>query len=125
MTTFAESPLHRKGLLEAARAGRVPTSPNGAKRLSQRAQEEARGALGEYWKALQGTLDPEKVEKAATNALIGNAEEVAAQIPERFHPEDRLMLWFDFFNHDSDRVIRNMEKFMSRVEPLVAKGLQS
>ena len=68
---------------------------------------------------------PEKVEKAATNALIGNAEEIAAQILERFHPEDRLMLWFDFFNHDSDRVIRNMEKFMSRVEPLVAKGLQS
>ena len=88
---------------------------------SRRAHEEARKALGEYWKALQGTLDPEKVEKAATNALIGNAEEVAAQILERFHPEDRLMLWFDFFNHDSARVVRNMEMFMSRVAPLVAE----
>ena len=38
LAAFAESPLHRKGLLEAARAGRVPTSLNGAKRLSQRAQ---------------------------------------------------------------------------------------
>jgi alkanesulfonate monooxygenase SsuD/methylene tetrahydromethanopterin reductase-like flavin-dependent oxidoreductase (luciferase family) len=88
---------------------------------SKRAHAEAREALGEYWKALQGTLDPEKVEKAATNALIGNAEEIAAQMTERFHPDDRLMLWFDFFNHDSARVVRNMEKFMSRVAPLVAE----
>ncbi len=92
---------------------------------SERAQKEARGALGEYWKALQGTLDPDKVEKAATNALIGNAEEVAQQILERFHPEDRLMLWFDFFNHDSARVVRNMEKFMSHVAPLVTQGIKS
>jgi alkanesulfonate monooxygenase SsuD/methylene tetrahydromethanopterin reductase-like flavin-dependent oxidoreductase (luciferase family) len=92
---------------------------------STRAHAEAREALGEYWKALQGTLDPEKVEKAATNALIGNAEEIAAQMIERFHPDDRLMLWFDFFNHDSARVVRNMEKFMSRVAPLVAEHVTS
>lgn len=86
----------------------------------ERAQAEAREALGAYWKALEGTLDPRKVEKAATNALIGNAEDVAAQMLERFHPEDRLMLWFDFFNHDSARVIRNMEAFMREVAPRVA-----
>ena len=83
------------------------------------AHEEARLALGEYWKALEGTLDPSKVEKAADNALIGNASEVAAQVKERFHPEDRLMCWFDFFNHDSDRVIRNMEAWWSEVVPLL------
>jgi hypothetical protein len=44
-------------------------------------------------------------------------EDVAAQIAERFHPEDRLMLWFDFFNHDSARVERNMETFMGKVVP--------
>ncbi len=92
---------------------------------SRRAHEEARQALGEYWKALQGTLDPEKVEKAATNALIGNAEEIATQMLERFHPDDRLMLWFDFFNHDSARVVRNMEMFMSRVAPIVAERVSS
>ena len=31
------------------------------------------------------------------------------------------MLWFDFFNHDSDRVIANMEAFMTRVRPLVER----
>jgi hypothetical protein len=83
------------------------------------AHEEARIALGEYWKALEGTLDPSKVERAADNALIGNPEEVAQQVLERFHPEDRLMCWFDFFNHDSDRVIRNMEAWWSEVIPLL------
>jgi alkanesulfonate monooxygenase SsuD/methylene tetrahydromethanopterin reductase-like flavin-dependent oxidoreductase (luciferase family) len=90
---------------------------------SAAAQSEAREALSTYWKALQGTLDPKKVEKAAQNALIGNAEEVAAQMLERFHPDDRLMLWFDFFNHDNDRVIANMRAFQERVVPLVTEAL--
>ena len=86
---------------------------------SDAAHEEARLALGEYWKALEGTLDPSKVEKAADNALIGNAREVAEQVRERFHPDDRLMCWFDFFNHDSERVIRNMEAWWKEVVPLL------
>ena len=86
---------------------------------SDAAHEEARLALGEYWKALEGTLDPSKVEKAADNALIGNASEVAEQVKERFHPDDRLMCWFDFFNHDSERVIRNMEAWWKEVVPLL------
>ncbi|MCB9678790.1 MAG: LLM class flavin-dependent oxidoreductase [Alphaproteobacteria bacterium] len=86
---------------------------------SRAAQEEAREALGAYWTALEGTLDPSKVEKAATNALIGNPAEIAAQMKERFHRDDRLMLWFDFFNHDNDRVIANMADFVEQVAPLV------
>lgn len=89
------------------------------KQQSDAAHEEARLALGEYWKALEGTLDPSKVEKAADNALIGNASEVAEQVRERFHPDDRLMCWFDFFNHDSERVIRNMEAWWKEVVPLL------
>ena len=46
------------------------------------------------------------------------------QILERFHPEDRLMLWFDFFNHDSARVIANMEAFMQGVAPRVLEKLK-
>lgn len=88
-------------------------------RRREAAREEAREALGAYWTALEGTLDPKKVEGAADNALIGNAEDVAAQMLERFHPGDRLMLWFDFFNHDNARVIANMEDFMAKVAPLV------
>jgi alkanesulfonate monooxygenase SsuD/methylene tetrahydromethanopterin reductase-like flavin-dependent oxidoreductase (luciferase family) len=86
---------------------------------SAAAKEEANLALGEYWKALEGTLDPSKVERAANNALIGNPSEVAAQVMERFHPDDRLMCWFDFFNHDNERVIRNMEAWWNEVVPLL------
>ena len=53
---------------------------------SLRLHEEANLALGEYWKALEGTLDPSKVERAANNALIGNPSEVAAsygKVPSR------------------------------------------
>jgi alkanesulfonate monooxygenase SsuD/methylene tetrahydromethanopterin reductase-like flavin-dependent oxidoreductase (luciferase family) len=89
------------------------------------AQREARAALGAYWTALEGTLDPKKVEGAADNALIGNAEDIARQIVERFHPEDRLMLWFDFFNHDNARVIANMRAFMTSVAPQVRSALGS
>jgi alkanesulfonate monooxygenase SsuD/methylene tetrahydromethanopterin reductase-like flavin-dependent oxidoreductase (luciferase family) len=83
----------------------------------ERAHAEARAALGAYWTALEGTLDPKKVANAADNALIGNADDVAAQMRERFHPDDRLMLWFDFFNHDNARVIENMRAFVEKVAP--------
>ena len=89
------------------------------------AAEEARAALGAYWTALEGTLDPKKVANAADNALVGNAEDIANQILERFHPQDRLMLWFDFFNHDSKRVIANMEAFMTQVAPRVRAATES
>lgn len=88
------------------------------------AKEEAKAALGEYWKAIEGTLDPKKVEGAADNALIGSGRDIAEQIVERFDPEDRLMLWFDFFNHDSARVISNMEAFMKTVVPKVKELLE-
>ena len=89
------------------------------------AREESRRALGAYWTALEGTLDPAKVEKAADNAIVGNVDDVEGQILERFHPDDRLMLWFDFFNHDSPRVIRNMSAFMEKVAPRIRAKLGS
>ena len=83
------------------------------------ARAEAKKALEAYWTALEGTIDPAKVARATNNALIGNAEDVAQEMAKRFHPDDRVMLWFDFFNHDSARVMRNMERFMERVAPRV------
>ena len=83
------------------------------------AQDEARAALAAYWTALEGTLDPAKVERAAGNALIGDAPTVARQALERFHADDRLMLWFDFFNHDSARVISNMTAWAEQVAPRI------
>ena len=83
------------------------------------AKKEAEKSLSSYWGALEGTIDPMKVSKAADNSVIGNVEEVANQIAERFHPDDCIMAWFDFFNHDSPRVIRNMDAFMNKVVPRV------
>ena len=86
---------------------------------TEAAKREAKNSLSSYWGALEGTIDPNKVSKAADNSVIGNVEEVAQQIAERFHPDDCIMTWFDFFNHDSSRVVRNMEAFMNKVVPRV------
>ena len=87
------------------------------------ALEEARAALSTYWSALEGTIDPGKIENATDNAVIGGVERVSEQISERFHPEDRIMCWFDFFNHDSERVKRDMTAFMTKVVPNINGGI--
>lgn len=88
------------------------------------AHAHAKHALSAYWSALQGTLDPSKVEQATNNALVGSPESVAAQIVERFHVDDELMLWFDFFNHDNDHVCGMMRSFQDKVVPLVAAKME-
>ena len=95
------------------------------KEKSEAANIEAQQALQAYWNALEGTIDPDKVSKAANNALIGNPFEIAEQIIDRFHPEDTIMAWFDFFNHDSERVCRNMTAYMTKVVPLVEQMLEA
>ena len=105
--------------------GRPEGSFDGA-RLKFLDQMMSAGGLcdrGDNWRALDGTLDPAKVEQAADNALIGDAPTIAATMIERFHPDDRIMAWFDFFNHDSERVKRNMTAYMERVVPLVEAGV--
>ncbi len=87
------------------------------------ARVRATEALEAYWTALEGTLDPAKVERAADNALVGNPDDVAEQIVQRFHPEDRLMLWFDFFDHDNERVKRSMTAFVEEVVPRVRRSI--
>ncbi|MGZ5432277.1 MAG: hypothetical protein ACXWH7_05065, partial [Thermoanaerobaculia bacterium] len=57
----------------------------------------------------------EKNRRATDNALIGDAPSIVAQMRQRFHPEDRLMLWYDFNNHDSKQVMKNMSDFMNDV----------
>ena len=86
------------------------------------AMEEARSALSTYWNALEGTIDPDKIERATDNAVTGSVQSVSEQISQRFNPEDRLMCWFDFFNHDSERVMRDMAAFMTKVAPRVNGG---
>jgi len=82
-----------------------------------RAREKAVHAMENYWRALEGTLDPEKVKNAVDNALVGDPAAVAEEMKKRFHPDDRLMLWFDFNNHDNEDVKKGMRLFMEKVAP--------
>lgn len=82
-----------------------------------RAKAAAEKAIATYWKAVEGTLDPKKVAQAVDNAIVGEPGEVAEQMSERFNDEDRLMLWFDFNNHDNDHVKKSMRLFMEKSAP--------
>ena len=82
-----------------------------------KAREAATKATENYWRAIQGTLDPAKITNAVDNALVGSPEDIIAQMKERFNPEDRLMLWFDFNNHDNENVKTMMKDFMEHVAP--------
>lgn len=83
----------------------------------QTARERAEKALANYWKAIEGTLDPMKVQKAVDNALVGTPKMIIEQMKERFHPDDRLMLWFDFNNHNNEQVKNSMKIFMNEIAP--------
>jgi alkanesulfonate monooxygenase SsuD/methylene tetrahydromethanopterin reductase-like flavin-dependent oxidoreductase (luciferase family) len=87
--------------------------------VRSRAEDAAKKALTAYWQAVEGTLDPAKIEQATSNALIGTPDEIAEQMKKRYHPDDRLMLWFDFNNHDSESVKRSMRLFMEKALPRV------
>ena len=86
---------------------------------NEKAREKATAANKAYWEAIQGTLDPIKITRAVDNALVGHPETIAKQVKERFHDDDRLMLWFDFNNHDNKDVCQSMEAFMEKVRPMV------
>ncbi len=81
------------------------------------AKERAKKALEQYWTAMEGTLDPRRIEQATENALVGNPEEIIQQIRDTFHPNDALMLWFDFFNHNSEEVESSMKLFAEKIAP--------
>lgn len=87
-----------------------------------KAKIKAEKAWANYWKAMDGTLDPNKVTQAVTNALYGSPTELARQIKEKYHPEDRLMLWFDFNNHDNEDIKKSMQTFKEKIAPLLIKS---
>ncbi len=85
----------------------------------RRAREAGEKALGNYWRAVEGTLDPRRIEQAVDNALVGTADDIREQMKSRFNADDRLMLWFDFNNHDNESVRQSMRDFMEKVAPHV------
>lgn len=84
---------------------------------NQRAEKAAQAAIANYWKAMAGTIDQEKVDNAVENALAGSPNKIIAQLKNDFHPDERLMLWFDFNNHNNEEVMRGMRIFMDQVAP--------
>lgn len=84
---------------------------------SGKAKDKARKAWANYWKAMEGTLDPKKVEAAVENTMAGHPTEVVEKIREKYHNEDRLMLWFDFNNHDNEDVKKSMKVFIEKIAP--------
>lgn len=87
----------------------------------EKAKEEANKAISNYWKALEGTLDQKKVDNAVNNALVGNSQDIIEQMKSRFNDDDRLMLWFDFNNHNNEYVKNSMSWFMGEVSPKLSK----
>jgi alkanesulfonate monooxygenase SsuD/methylene tetrahydromethanopterin reductase-like flavin-dependent oxidoreductase (luciferase family) len=84
---------------------------------NEKAANEAREAMIAYWKAMEGTVDQKKVEEGMENAVYGSPEKVYKDLTERFHPEDRLMTWFDFNTNDAAVVIQRMRAFVNHVVP--------
>ena len=83
----------------------------------KKAKEMATEANKAYWTAIQGTIDPAKLAIAVDNALVGHPQSVLTQVKERFNENDRLMLWFDFNNHNNRDVCNSMKIFMEKVAP--------
>ncbi|MDN5856907.1 MAG: luciferase, partial [Actinomycetia bacterium] len=81
------------------------------------AQARAEMALTSYWIAMDGTLDPARLADSSSNAVVGNPADVARQLRERFHPDDRVMLWFDFFRPSGETVLEEMTIFAEQVLP--------
>lgn len=84
-----------------------------------KAKDKATKAWENYWKAMAGTIDPQKVKDAVDNAVYGSPELVAEKISQLYHPHDRLMLWFDFNNHDNEDVKNTMKAFREKVIPRI------
>lgn len=87
------------------------------KQQSELATQEAKQAIISYWKAMEGTVDENKVRQGMENAVYGNPDEVYDQISDRFHEDDRIMTWFDFNTNDREIVIHRMKDFMLLVVP--------
>ena len=79
------------------------------------ARAQAKRALENYWRAMEGTLDPQKIENAVDNTVYGDPENVEKKLKEKYHPDDRLMLWFDFNNHNNQEIQNSMRWFMETV----------
>lgn len=83
------------------------------------AKDQAIRAVENYWKAMGNTIDQEKIDAAVDNSIYGNPDTIANKIMEKYHPDDRLMIWFDFNNHNNEEVKNMMRIFMEKIAPKI------
>lgn len=117
---FPKAPWQRSMLPRLTPVFLDTTSGLTAEEQSARAVKKARRSLEMFWLAHAESLDLAAIENALKNALVGNASEVAGQLRSRYHKDDRLMLWFDFCNHNSKEVLASMAEFRRIVVPQVS-----
>ncbi len=88
-----------------------------------RAQERADRVLDAYIAAMSGTARVPDKQRLLDCALVGDPQQVLEQIrpggKRGFHPDDRLMLWFEFNQQDGPDIERQMRLFFEQVAPHV------
>lgn len=85
----------------------------------KKAYEHANHVLDTYIEAMRGTAQVPDKKVLMERALIGDALEVKDQLTKStskgFHPEDRLMLWFEFNQQDHKAISDQMIYFSEQV----------
>jgi alkanesulfonate monooxygenase SsuD/methylene tetrahydromethanopterin reductase-like flavin-dependent oxidoreductase (luciferase family) len=88
-----------------------------------RAYDLASQVLDNYIEAMRGTAMVPDKEVLLSRALVGDPSEIREQIgpggSRSFHPEDRLMLWFEFNQLDNQEILRQMKLFWEEVAPKI------
>jgi alkanesulfonate monooxygenase SsuD/methylene tetrahydromethanopterin reductase-like flavin-dependent oxidoreductase (luciferase family) len=85
----------------------------------RRAEERASRALDLYLAGMDGTVAVPEKQRLLSRALVGDGPMVREQLspddPRGFHPDDRLMLWFEYGQADSGAIIQQMHYFADQV----------
>ncbi|MDY7232131.1 LLM class flavin-dependent oxidoreductase [Hyalangium rubrum] len=92
----------------------------------KRAEDMASRGLDVYLEGMRGTVNVPRKEELLSRVLVGDAAMVREQLspgnPRGFHPEDCLMLWFEFARDHAD-VVSQMRYFAEAVMPHLASPL--
>lgn len=87
------------------------------------AMARASACFDTYIEAMRGTAQVPDKAVLMQRALIGTAEGLRQQLApgarHGFHPDDRLMLWFEFNQANSAAIIDQMARFADQVLPFV------
>lgn len=85
------------------------------------AERRASTCFDTYIEAMRGTVATPDKDVLMARALIGDPQRVKEQLapddPHAFHPDDRLMLWFEFNQADGAAIERQMRLFAEDVLP--------